>query len=260
MSIELRATKNVLGSEIDVVSWEQAIERLKFWGTGRESRYVTICNVHVVMTAHDDAEYRAIINGADMATPDGAPIAWFLRRLGVKAQRRINGPDLMWKFCSEMDSNPSRDAPSIFLYGGSESSLKILVERLKEEMPKLNIAGYYSPPFRALTEHEDAEIVEMINASGAGVVWVGLGCPKQERWMASHKGKVKAVMVGVGAAFDYHANVIKRAPIWMQNWGLEWLYRLGAEPKRLWRRYYDTNSAFILEAINFFLFSRKEIK
>lgn len=239
-----RQTVPVLGAMIDVVGWDVALERLATWARERESRYVCICNVHSVVTATQNAEFGRVVNEADMATPDGAPVAWMLRRLGHAGQQRINGPDLMWRYCEQAVSR----GESIFLYGGMPETLDILQRRLLEAFPGLQVAGAYSPPFRPLSSQEDDEVVERINASGAGVVWVSLGCPKQEKWMAAHRGRVNAVMIGVGAAFDYHAGTIKRAPKWMQNAGLEWLHRLCSEPGRLWKRYLVTNTLFVIYA------------
>lgn len=231
----------VLGSFINAVSWDEAIAVIHHWARKRESRYVCICNVHSVVTARSNGEFSKVIREADMSTPDGAPIAWMLRRLGFPAQERINGPDLMLRYCAHAE----RTGESIFLYGGRIETLLLLEQRLNEDFPALRIAGLHSPPFRNLTEDEDRQVVEKINNSGAGTVWVGLGCPKQEHWMAEHRGTIKAVMVGVGAAFDYHAGTLRRAPIWMQRNGLEWLHRLCSEPSRLWKRYLLTNTLFL---------------
>lgn len=243
-SADARRTASVLGARIDSFSWETVLQRIGQWASRNESRYVCICNVHSVVTAGQDAAYCRVIAGADMATPDGAPIAWMLRRLGFNDQQRINGPDLMWKYCGEAASRNE----SIYLYGGTQRTLDILKRRLADAFPGLRMAGAWSPPFRALTGQEEADAVARINASGAGTVWVSLGCPKQEMWMAAHRGRVNAVMIGVGAAFDYHAGTLRRAPLWMQNSGLEWLYRLVSEPRRLWKRYLVTNTVFILRA------------
>jgi N-acetylglucosaminyldiphosphoundecaprenol N-acetyl-beta-D-mannosaminyltransferase len=167
-----------------------------------------------------------------------------LRRQGHEDQERISGPDLMLHAC-EVASN---SGVSVFFYGGSPESLQLLQANIIERFPNLKIAGAMSPPFRQLSEVEDEAVVEEINRSGAGIAWVGLGCPKQEAWMHAHRGRVHAVMVGVGAAFDFHAGRIKRAPSWMQRAGLEWLHRLLSEPRRLWRRYLVTNTLFILGA------------
>ena len=239
-----RVREQVLAAAIDVLSWDTALERVSGWARHHESRYICITNVHSVVTATQDPAFGQIVQGADMVTPDGAPVAWMLRKLGHANQERINGPDLMWKYCALA----AERGESIYLYGGTPETLSILQGVLANSFPELKVAGAYSPPFRPLTQAEDEEIISRINASGAGSVWVSLGCPKQEKWMADHRGKINAVMVGVGAAFDYHAGTIKRAPLWMQHAGLEWLHRLCSEPRRLWRRYFVTNSLFILLA------------
>lgn len=234
----------VLGAFIDAVGWEEALDRLLQWARARQSRYVAICNVHVVVSAWRDVAYRAVINAADMATPDGAPVAWMLRRLGFSRQPRISGPDLMSSLCQRC----AQEGVAVFFYGSTEATLAALLQRLKSDLPRLVIAGAEAPPFRALTPDEDAAAVGRIHDSGAGIVFVGLGCPKQERWMAEHRGRVRAVMIGVGAAFDFHAGKVKRAPPWMRDHGLEWLHRLASEPRRLWRRYLVTNSIFLYAA------------
>jgi len=255
MSVSLpRTTGQVLGVPIDAIHWDQALDRIRQWGQELESRYVCITNVHSVVTAGQDAEFGRVVAEADMATPDGAPVAWMLRRLGFAEQKRINGPDLMWKYCAQA---AGRDE-SIFLYGSSDETLATLQQRLREAFPSLKVAGAISPPFRSLSAEEDATDVARINASGAGTVWVSLGCPKQEKWMAAHRGRINAVMIGVGAAFDYHAGTIKRAPLWMQRYGLEWLHRLFSEPGRLWKRYLLTNTMFVLLALRQLLCRRKE--
>lgn len=239
-----RVGGKVLGAFIDAVDWKTALSRISTWAANRESRYVCICNVHSVVTADHDEVFEYVLAAADMVTPDGAPVAWMLRRLGFKGQQRINGPDLMWKYCELA----AQRGDSIFLYGGKSETLDRLQARLGEAFPRLKIAGAYSPPYRMLTHEEDLDVVEMINASGASTVWVSLGCPKQEFWMAIHRGRINAVMIGVGAAFEYHAGTLRRAPQWMQENGLEWAHRLAAEPQRLWRRYLVTNTSFIFGA------------
>ena len=251
---ETRVRCHVLSAPIDVIDWEMAIQRISAWAMLRESRYVCITNVHSVVTAGQDAAFGQVISDADMVTPDGAPVAWMLRKLGHVKQERINGPDLMWRYCAATEATRE----SIFLYGGTEETLTRLRVRLSDADPALRIAGAISPPFRSLTRDEDESIVAQINASGAGTVWVSLGCPKQEKWMADHRGRINAVMVGVGAAFDYHAGTIKRAPLWMQRNGLEWLHRLCSEPRRLWQRYLVTNSIFIAGALNQLFFSPRK--
>jgi len=240
-----RQIVKVIGAPIDVLSWDGLLSKLEIWAERHESRYVCICNVHSVVTANQKESFGRVINEADIATPDGAPVAWMLRHMGHQDQQRINGPDLMWRYCEQAQH---RDE-SIFFYGSTEATLSALRLKLLTAFPILKIAGAISPPFRTLTAEEDAAIVKQINASGAGVVWVSLGCPKQELWMAAHRGQINAVMIGVGAAFDYHAGTIKRAPKWMQDSGLEWLHRLLSEPRRLWKRYLVTNTLFIIGAI-----------
>jgi N-acetylglucosaminyldiphosphoundecaprenol N-acetyl-beta-D-mannosaminyltransferase len=234
------------------MSWEAALARLLGWAHAHESRYVTICNVHVVVSASRDAGYREVIDGSDMATPDGAPVAWMLRRLGFAEQPRISGPDVMWALCERCAS----EGLPIYCYGSTEATLALLESRLRAAFPALRLS-MESPPFRTLSSDEDAAAVGRINASGAGIVFVGLGCPKQERWMAEHRGRVNAVMIGVGAAFDFHAGTVTRAPAWMRDNGLEWLHRLASEPRRLWRRYLVTNTLFILGAVRQLLFGGK---
>jgi N-acetylglucosaminyldiphosphoundecaprenol N-acetyl-beta-D-mannosaminyltransferase len=237
-----RKGKAILEGFIDALSWEEAIGRIVEWGAARESRYVCICNAHSVVTTTQDLEFKVAINNADMATPDGAPIAWALRHLGYPTQERINGPDLMWKYLREAE----RRGQVVFFYGSTEETLAQLRQSLAAAFPRLSIGGMVAPPFRQLTPEEDEAMVQEINDAGAQVVFVGLGCPKQEKWMADHRGRIQAVMVGVGAAFDYHSGGIKRAPLWWQDHGLEWLYRLGSEPRRLFKRYMVTNTLFVL--------------
>lgn len=235
---EPRKGQPILGAFIDAVSWEDALSHIAQWAAARESRYVCMCNVHSVVTTTQDIEFRIAVNNADMASPDGAPVAWAMRRLGHAAQERINGPDLMLKYLALAE----RLDQAVFLFGSTEKTLAQLRTRLEKKFPQLRIAGACSPPFRPLSRQEDEDIVSMINDSGAHVVFVGLGCPKQEKWMAEHRGRVNAVMIGVGAAFDYHSG----APLWWQQHGLEWLYRLGSDPRRLFKRYLVTNTLFIL--------------
>ena len=243
MNSDVRSTGRVLGAQIDALSWDDAMSRLLGWAYARESHYVTICNVHVVVSASRDAAYREIINGSDMATPDGAPVAWMLRRQGFAGQPRISGPDLMWALCERAEA----EYIPIYCYGSTDSTLALLEDRLRAAFPGLRVM-MESPPFRALTPEEDVAAVDRINTSGAGIVFVGLGCPKQERWMAEHRGRIDAVMIGVGAAFDFHAGTVQRAPAWMRDNGLEWLHRLLSEPGRLWKRYLVTNTLFIVGA------------
>lgn len=237
----MRNTRLVLGAPIDALSWEEAIQKITHWAAVPESRYICLCNVHSVVTASRDADFMAAVHGADLCAPDGAPVAWALRWLGIASQQRINGPDLMWKYLAEAEHLGQK----VFFYGSTEATLAALQAVLSEKFPRLAIAGMYAPPFRRLTEDEERQEIERMNRSGAGLVFVGLGCPKQEKWMAARRDRIRAVLVGVGAAFDYHAGTLERAPAWMQHHGLEWLYRLAKEPRRLFRRYAVTNTLFV---------------
>jgi N-acetylglucosaminyldiphosphoundecaprenol N-acetyl-beta-D-mannosaminyltransferase len=236
-----RQTHAVLDVPVDAISFAQAQSRVIAWGQARESRYVVLANVHVVVTASREADFGAAVSGADMATPDGAPVAWMLGKLGSTKQERVSGPDLTWALLGSCET----EALPVYFFGSSPDTLAALEQQLRVSFPKLIVGGYESPPFRPLTEQEDAEAVARINASGVGLVFVGLGCPKQELWMQAHRGLINAVMLGVGAAFDFHAGTVPRAPSWMREHGLEWLHRLASEPRRLWRRYLVTNTLFV---------------
>jgi N-acetylglucosaminyldiphosphoundecaprenol N-acetyl-beta-D-mannosaminyltransferase len=244
MRAETRVTEDVLGCRVDAVGWDRAVQTVMRWAAARESRYVCHCNVHAVVTARHDARLRRALNDADLVTPDGMPIAWWLRGVGHKRQPRVDGPDLMWKLCTAA----ARDGQRIYLYGGSVETLARLRRRLAAAFPDLAVVGAESPPFAERAVRADAGTADRINESVAQLVFVGLGCPTQEQWMKSQRGHVRAVMLGVGAAFDYHAGTLRRAPSWLRRLGLEWAYRLGAEPRRLWRRYAVTNSLFLLYA------------
>jgi N-acetylglucosaminyldiphosphoundecaprenol N-acetyl-beta-D-mannosaminyltransferase len=245
-----RRCESVLGVQVDVLAWTEAVDRIFAWALRRESRSVYICNVHSIVTARRVTAHAIAINSADMTTPDGAPVAWMLRRKGHRYQERICGPDLMSVCCRRAAATNTE----IFLYGGTPATLRRLEQRLRREFDGINIVGTYSPPFRELSPDEDAAVVDMINRSGARLVWIGLGCPKQEAWMHCHRNRVNAVMVGVGAAFDFLADVARRAPPWMQRNGLEWLYRLVHDPRRLAKRYLMGNSIFIVAALVDLLF------
>jgi N-acetylglucosaminyldiphosphoundecaprenol N-acetyl-beta-D-mannosaminyltransferase len=234
----------VLGAEIDPLAPKAAQDRILSWGRKRESRYVVLANAHVVVSASQDAAFGQVVNGADMATPDGAPVAWMVRKLGYPAQPRVSGPDLTW----ELLKRCADGSLPVYFFGSSRETLDALASRITAAFPDLLVAGFEAPPFRAMTEAEDTEAVDRINGSGAGLVFVGLGCPKQEHWMAAHRGRINAVMLGVGAAFDFHAGTVSRAPAWMRDHGLEWLHRLWSEPRRLWKRYLVTNTLFVLGA------------
>lgn len=243
-NILLKKSSPVFSVLIDALSVENAQQEIINWGFSHESRSVVFANVHVLVTAARDTKFGAAIAGADMVLPDGAPVAWMLRKLGHAGQERVSGPDLMWSLFERC----ANEKLSIYLYGSTPQTLDALINRATTAFPALKIAGFESPPFRLLSKQESAEAVDRINASGASLVFVGLGCPKQEHWMMRRRGAVRAVMLGVGAAFDFHAGTISRAPLWMREHGLEWVHRFASEPRRLWRRYLVTNTLFVILA------------
>jgi len=202
---------------------------------------VCAANVHTIMEAYDSEEFRKIINNADLVTPDGVPIVLMLRIFGIKNQQRVYGPTLMKYICEAS----ARAGLSVGFYGSTSETLKALSHNLTARVPNIKIDYAYSPPFHPLIPEADKKIIKEINASEIKILFVGLGCPKQEKWMAAHHGKIKAVMVGVGAGFDFLAGTKKQAPKWMMRTGLEWLFRLFTEPKRLWRRYLYHNPRFL---------------
>lgn len=248
--------ERVLGVPISVLSWDDAVDCIFGWADRRESRTVCICNVHSVVTARQNPAHADAIRSADLVTPDGAPVAWMMRRKGHTGQERISGPDLMWICCRKA----ARLGTEILLYGGTPAALKSLEQRLHADFPGLNIVGTISPPFRELSRQEDEATVDLINRSNARIIWVGLGCPKQEAWMHAHRGRINAVMVGVGAAFDFHSGAVRRAPLWMQRAGMEWLHRLSQDPRRLAKRYLVGNSIFITAAFRDFLSHQSQVR
>ena len=235
----------ILGSRVDPISYAQAIHQVVVWAQQHESRYVCAANVHMLMEAYDSPEFQNVVNGADLVTPDGMPLVWMLRCLGYPQQERVYGPDLTLRLIEAA----AMQEISVGFYGGTVETLAQLTNLFKEKHPNLQIKYSYSPPFRPLTTDEDESVILAMNASGAKILFVGLGCPKQERWMASHRGRIQVVMLGVGAAFDIHAGQKPQAPAWMQRVALEWLFRLGSEPRRLWRRYLLHNPRFFVLAL-----------
>lgn len=206
--------------------------------------YICVSNVHTTVTAWKDEAYRAVQNGGILAIPDGGPLSSTGRKRGFVKMQRVTGPDYMLKTIALGLPQGWRH----YFYGSTPETLEKMEKALREKYPAIQIAGMYSPPFRALSAEEDGTIVEKINEAAPDFVWVGLGAPKQEIWMHDHQGRVQGLMVGVGAAFDYTAGNISRAPQWMQKHNLEWLYRLMQDPKRLFKRYFVTNTTYIFEA------------
>jgi N-acetylglucosaminyldiphosphoundecaprenol N-acetyl-beta-D-mannosaminyltransferase len=234
---------DVLGVAVSAVSMSSAVEEIARWLIDDEHHYVCVTGVHGVMESQRDPELRGIHNQSGLTTPDGMPLVWCAHRAGLRKVTRVYGPDLMLALLDR-----ARDEGwSSFFYGGGPGIAKQLVSRLRLRFPGLPVAGTYEPPFRPLTGGEDQHVIDIINSSGARLVWVGLSTPKQERWMAAHVGRLDAnALLGVGAAFDIHAGTLRQAPAWMQRSGLEWLFRLGMEPRRLWRRYLKNNPLFVI--------------
>lgn len=233
---------DVLGVGVSTINQAMALAEVTRWIDAEERHYVCVTGVHGVMESQRDEELKEIHNRSGLTTPDGMPMVWAGRKAGAEWMDRVYGPDLMLNVLQRA----AERGWSSFLYGGKEGVPELLSKKLSERIPGVKIAGSYSPPFRPLTEAEDEEIVQRINDSGAQLVWVGLSTPKQERWMAAHRDRLTApAMFGVGAAFDFHAGLVPQAPPWMQRNGLEWFYRLTKEPKRLWRRYFRNNPAYL---------------
>ena len=233
---------NVLGVGVSAINMEMALARIDTWIARREAHYVCITGVHGVMESQRDAEVRAIHNGAGLVTPDGMPLVWLSRLGGFNHVERVYGPDLMAAVCERS----ARFGYRHYFYGGAPGVAEQLADRLQSRFPGLQVVGLDCPPFRPLTPEEDRAAVGRLRAAQPDIVWVGISTPKQERWMAAHVDQLDApVLIGVGAAFDFHAGLKKQAPRWMQRSGLEWLFRLMTEPRRLWQRYLVNNPWFL---------------
>ncbi len=233
--------KRVLGIDLSTGSFDDHIHAFASLGREHRSSYVCCVNVHACVEAHNDPTFASIVNAADFATVDGMPMLKCLERFHHIKQERVAGNDIMPALMAEAE----RQDLGVYLYGGEQKVLDVIIAKAAQQFPKLRIVGSLSPPFRALTEAEMRETSQRINASGAHIVMVSLGCPKQERWMAAMNGQVHAIMLGLGGAFLLYAGVDSRAPKWMRDLSLEWLYRLALEPGRLWKRYLVTNTKFV---------------
>lgn len=238
-------TCNIMGVNIAAINMEWLLEYLDKNIDLLHGDYICVSNVHTTVTSFEEPEYCAVQNGGIMAIPDGGPLSTVGRKRGHKNMQRTTGPSLM----GEIFKITAEKGYRHFFYGSKQETLDLLEEKLNENYPGIQIAGMYSPPFRPLTDEEDAAVIKMINDAKPDFVWIGLGAPKQENWMVAHQGKIDGLMIGVGAGFDYYAGNIQRAPQWMQKWNLEWLYRLIQDPKRLFYRYFHTNTSFIWNAM-----------
>lgn len=237
--------QRVIGVGVDNIQRRTAVDRIMAWADNLESRYVCFCNAHSAVLATIRSDHRRALADADLVAPDGAPVAWTLSIKGGQLQKRVDGPGMMLQLCKLAAAQGVR----IGLLGSTPEVLEQLVLRLKRAHPALQIAYVHSPPFRTLSEEENAQVCEDIADVGVGLLFVGLGCPKQEAWMRAHKGRIPAVMLGVGAAFDFHAGAIQRAPALMRGAGLEWVHRLASEPRRLWWRYCSFNMMFVSKSM-----------
>lgn len=238
-------TNRILGVNIAITNMHDTINLIVEQIDELKGEFICLSNVHTTVMSQEDEEYRNIQNSAFLALPDGSPLALTQRLRGYHTAEQVAGPDLMpalWNATEKTDIFH-------YFYGSTQETIEALEKKLKKDYPELKIAGMEAPPFRSLTEEEDEQAVKRINDSGASILWVGLGAPKQEKWMYEHRGKIKALMLGVGAGFDFHAGTVKRAPAWMRNHYLEWLYRLIQDPKRLWKRYVQTNAKFLLLSV-----------
>ena len=234
----------VVGVPINLMRQKAVNRQVLEWARERQSRYICFVNVHSAVQASYDERHRLVLKGADIAASDGAPIAWTLRLKGNPAQERVDGPGTMLRLCQMAEAEGLR----IGLYGSTAATLRALVRALLVGYPGLDIGYVHSPPFRDLTESEDENICADIERAGVELLFIGLGCPKQEYWMARHRGRIPAVMLGVGAAFEFHAGTTPRAPEWMREHGLEWFHRLCSQPRRLWHRYLVFNSVFLAKS------------
>lgn len=232
----------ILGIRIDTPTVDAAVDQLCSWIDARSHRhYVTLTNVHMIVEARQSRAFRAVLREASLSLPDGMPLVWLARARGNTAVR-ISGPDFMMDFCARTTTRSYRH----FFFGGDPSVARDVAQVVERRFPGVTVAGWISPPFRELAAEESAELIAEINASQPDIIWVALGCPKQEIWMHKNRHRLSApVMLGVGQAFNVHTGRVPRAPKWMRDSGLEWLFRLSVEPRRLWRRYLFTNANFL---------------
>lgn len=243
----------IVSLRVNVVNHESAIRRIHELVERGAGGYVCFSTVHMIMESHDNPEYAAKVNAADLVIPDGMPLVWMQKLQKEKSATRVRANDLMIMLCAYAEKNNL----SVGFYGGKQSVIDAILERAEKDFPRLKIAYAFSPPFRPLTGEEDARITAEINQKKPDILFMGLGCPKQENWMAAHTGKTKAIMLGVGASFDFFAGNVRESPEWIGRLGLEWLFRLTQEPGRLWRRYLILNPRFVRLATKQLLQSKR---
>ncbi|MEP7706677.1 WecB/TagA/CpsF family glycosyltransferase [Paraglaciecola sp. 25GB23A] len=252
--MDVNSQCDVITMQVNVTKQSKTLSKIHDLVIENVSAYVCVSNVHMCMETFDSSSFRQVVNNADLVIADGRPIYWAQKLLGNKDAEQVRGQDITNALCQLSSDTGLR----IGLYGGSSADvLNKVVTNLSQQYPNIKIIYQYSPPFRVLTEEESSKVINDINSAQVDVLFVGIGCPKQEIWMAQHKGKVNAVMLGIGAAFDFIAGTKKHAPRWMQKMGLEWLFRLLSEPKRLWKRYLKQNPRFIWYFLQQWVFNKK---
>lgn len=241
--------ENLFTFPISIGSYRKFIDEIFKLAEQNTSSYVCFANVHMVAEAYKDPMFNSVVKNADIITPDGQPLAVFLKRIKKIDQERVCGMDVFPDVLREAESRKK----AVYFYGTTEEIIERIVVKVKKEFPDLKISGSYAPPFRSLTKDENAEVINQINQSKPDLIFVALGCPKQERWMAKHKHVINGCMLGIGHAFKTYSEVAKRSPLWMQHLSMEWAYRLFQEPTRLWRRYLYTNAFFIWLTFKYYL-------
>lgn len=246
----MQKRSSIITMDVNITNIQDALQKVEALVLNKIGAYICVSNVHMCMEVYDSTEFAKIVNKADFVIPDGKPLSWAQKLLGHKGAEQVRGQDIMNALCKLS----SEKGLKLGFYGGSSNELLDRVKsKLSENYPKIVIEYAFSPPFRPLTLKEDGEVIYDINTSECDILFVGIGCPKQERWMAEHKDKLNCVMLGVGAAYDFIAGEKKHAPRWIQKIGMEWMFRLLSEPKRLWRRYFSTNPRFIWHFVKQFL-------
>ena len=234
---------DILGSKVNLSNMEIFVQKIDNWISNNKfiNRYVCVCNVHMVMEGFDDKNFNNLINNADYVVPDGKPLVWVQKLNGYKSAKQVRGRDLTHSLCKLSEKRGYK----VGFYGGTKNVLKLVYDKMATYYPELDIEYVYSPPFRTLTEIENEKIIDNINASNINILFVALGCPKQEIWMKKHSSRLRCILIGVGAAFDFISENKKESPRWLNTLGLEWLFRLISEPRRLWRRYLIQNPRFV---------------
>jgi N-acetylglucosaminyldiphosphoundecaprenol N-acetyl-beta-D-mannosaminyltransferase len=242
--------ENIFTFPISLGSYGRFINEVFSLAKRKSSSYVCFANAHMTVEAFEDGNFNAVLKNADIVAPDGKPLTLFLKQFKKIDQERVCGMDLFPDLLKEA----ALRGKSVYFYGTTDAVLDKICQRARRELPTLNIRGCYAPPFRPLSAEEESQTVQRINEAGADLIFVALGCPKQEKWMAAHRGKVHGCMLGVGQAFNVYAGLAKRSPVWMQRSSLEWAFRLYQDPRRLWKRYFYTNTCFLILTVEYTIY------